>query len=485
MDSLRSDEGSLLNTRFSRMARNTIDYWMVEDSVGLEEKDLISHISNAPVTNESTFQLYLHIPFCAQKCSFCAFSGGNSLEFSLARQYVESLVKQLQKILSITPAYGKKPVRSVHIGGGSPDLVGSHIGLLLESVRNLQGVDENTEISVECAPATTRTEFLDECIKYRITKLSFGIQSINPAIRHSLRMPRSLKPVERLCEYVDKNVPVVNADFITGLPGQKLADVDKDLQYALGHDVINAVSTYLLTPGAAPSLVADVKSGRAPQVPSHKEQALMRLHSYATLQQNGWIRKGTNTYMDAATIEPAILNRIHGNECIGAAHFDAFLIAAGAQAIGSVPSVRFENIVNIRKWRESVESGGYGFNLKKSALVEQRDMSLWSFPLFYQGLRKSKLNQLLNNSSINDRQIKTFNELIEEGLIVERTNEYKLTILGEVFMGHIIRLLKKEQGQRVLDSYIEEGFSIGRAINKGVIKQNNQANDRQTITEMI
>ncbi len=298
-------------------------------------------------------------------------------------------------------------------------------------------------------------------------------------------MPRSLKKVEEICQYVGGSIPIVNADFITGLPGQKLSDVDKDLEYVLNHKFINAISTYLLTPGAAPSLVADVKRGWAPQVPSHKEQALMRLHSYTTMQQAGWIRKGTNTYMDPKEIQPAILEAIPGNECIGAAHFDTFLIAAGAQAIGSVPGVRFENTVNIDKWLESVADGEYGFNLKKSALSNQEDMSLWTFPLFYQGLKKDKLSKLISSGYVSNSQISVLNDLVSEGLIVEKENEYKLTILGEVFMGHIVKLLKKEEGQEVLDDYIAEGFMIGSAINDGLIDQENSSNDRQTVLDRI
>lgn len=288
MDFLAPDADYLLNTRFKHMARNTIDYWMLPDSSDLSEHDIVKLISEASVTDETTLQLYLHIPFCAQTCSFCAFSGGNSLDFKQAEEYVDTLVKQMRKLLSITPAYGAKRIRSVHIGGGSPDLVRSNIGRLLSAVRDLDGMDEHSEIAIECAPATARTDFLDECIEYEVTKLSFGIQSIDPDIRHSIRMPRSLRKVEDICEHVGGRIPIVNADFITGLPGQTLKHVDDDLVYALEHPVLNAVSTYLLTPGAAPSLVADVKGGRAPSVPAHDLQARMRLHSYTTLQQAGW-----------------------------------------------------------------------------------------------------------------------------------------------------------------------------------------------------
>lgn len=52
-------------------------------------------------------------------------------------------------------------------------------------------------------------------------------------------------------------------------------------------------------------------------------------------------------------------------------------------------------------------------------------------------------------------------------------------------MGHIVRLLKKEEGQKVIDEYIHEGFKIGEAIHSGVINSDNTANNRQNVTERI
>ncbi|QUS58704.1 radical SAM protein [Pseudovibrio brasiliensis] len=485
MVDLRIGDESLLNTRFHYMARNTIDYWMVADSNKLSEADVVHSIASAPVTEQTTFQLYLHIPYCAQKCSFCAFSGGNTLDFADAREYIALLIKQLDKILQITPAYGQKRIRSVHIGGGSPDLVRGQIGRLLSHVRGLDGIDENTEVAIECAPSTTKPDFLDELIAHKVTKLSFGVQSINPQIRANVRLPRSMRKVEELCEYVAGQIPIVNADFITGLPGQTLADVEGDLSYALKHPVINAVSTYLLTPGAAPSLVADVKGEKVPHVPTHKEQAVMRLHSYSTLQQAGWVRRGTNTYVDRASVDQTVLDHLPGNECIGAAHYDTFLIAAGAQAIGSAPGVRFENTVDINHWKAAIGNGEFGFNLRKSALHHQKDMSLWTFPLFYQGLKKDRLHAMIEDGDVDASQLSTLQDLIDEALVIESDEDYRLSILGEVFMGHIVRLLKKEEGQKVIDEYIHEGFKIGEAIHSGVINSDNTANNRQNVTERI
>ncbi|MFM7330433.1 MAG: hypothetical protein ACKO1L_02030, partial [Brachymonas sp.] len=61
----------LLHTRFVNVAKNTIDYWMKPDSSSLDTMQMVNAFKNAEWSENSTLQLYLHVPYCAQKCTFC------------------------------------------------------------------------------------------------------------------------------------------------------------------------------------------------------------------------------------------------------------------------------------------------------------------------------------------------------------------------------------------------------------------------------
>src|SRR5687768_8760486 len=100
---------------------------MKPDADDLSAAAVLAAVERAPWLPRSTLQLYLHVGYCAQRCSFCAFSGGNSLDFKTAGEYADLLAWQMDDLLRRTQAFGK-PVRSVNIGGGSPDLLKGQIG---------------------------------------------------------------------------------------------------------------------------------------------------------------------------------------------------------------------------------------------------------------------------------------------------------------------------------------------------------------------
>lgn len=348
-NSFPSSHDGLLNTQFSHMPNNTVDYWLTGDSKEISMEQISFVIRNATVSDNATLQLYIHVPFCAQKCTFCAFNGGNTLDLKRSKEYSRLLIIQLNRYLEILPVDGL-PISSVHIGGGSPDLLKENIGYVLDAIGVLPGYHQATEISVECALSTVSKPFLEAVCNHKITKISFGIQSVDPYVRKWVLLPRSFKKMEYLCDQVEGKIPIVNVDLMTGLPGQDLKSVDRDIRHFLDHNIVNSISSYMFTPGAAPALVADLNRGKIPPLAPSYLQAHMRLHTYTSLQRAGWIRKGTSTYMDPSVISKEVLDQIEGNECIGAGKYEDFLIGIGCQAVGYVPGARLEHIVDISQW---------------------------------------------------------------------------------------------------------------------------------------
>ncbi len=450
----------LLHSRFHNVAINTVNYWMKAYTPGLTSSAILAALAAAPWQNRSTLQLYLHIPYCAQKCTFCAFSAGNSVDFTSVDHYADLLVWQMREYVNTSQAAGKF-ISSVNIGGGSPDMMGGSIRKVLQAVRDLPGCTDKTEISVEFNLSTVSDDFINALVDFNVTKASFGVQVIDPAIRRSLKMPGAIRNMEETCCKLARGVPIINVDLMTGLPGQTMKMVMQDLLYFIDHPKINSISTYLFTPGAAPKFISDMTAGVISPLPDHQDQALLRLHSYTTLLRHGWVRKGTNTYMDFAKIPADILAIVASNECIGSRRYADFLIGCGPQAISSVPGARIENVVDVGAWMAAAEKGEHAFLLQKCSLDHQRDIALWVFPLMANGLDKDEFNEMKISGAIDETQIRSFEEFIEEGLILEMADRYLLSITGEVFMGHLVCQLRKAEDQAVISNYIAEGYRLG------------------------
>jgi oxygen-independent coproporphyrinogen-3 oxidase len=467
---------SLLGTRYGELAQNTIDYWMVPDDPSMTAARVLAAFEGAPVLPSATLSVYVHVPFCAQRCRFCAFSGGNSPDTKLARRYAGLLVAQLRESMARCPMRGR-PIRSVNIGGGSPDLLGSHVAEVLDAIRALPGFGDDTELAVELTLSTVRRPFLDALAEAGVHKISFGIQSTDEAVRGYMRQPRSLRHFDRVMHWLQGRFPIVNADLMTGLPGQTLASVEADLDRLMNDTRINGISSYLLTPGAAPSLLAAAAAGTIPQPPAPLPQALMRLATIGAFRREGWVRRGTNTYVDPTRVDATALQRMAGNECIGASHYEAFLLGIGPQAVTSVPGARIENVVDVEGWCARVERGQPPFFAPKCATIHQRDMALWTFPLRFEGLPAARLAGL--EDVLTPQQQATLDAFEREGLVDRRAGGYSLSLLGEVFMGHLVRDLKREQHRRVVDAYIAEGRELASAVARGDARDGHRVNNRQ------
>lgn len=160
--------------------------------------------------------LYIHIPFCKQKCLYCDFPSYSHKE-ELMDEYVKALNKE---ILSKTKKY---KIESLFIGGGTPSyLSDENLKILLDTINKLDFV-ENAEKTMECNPGTVNKEKLEIIFNRGINRISFGLQSTNNEI---------LKKIGRIHTYEEfkenyilarkigfKNI---NIDMMFGLPNQSL-----------------------------------------------------------------------------------------------------------------------------------------------------------------------------------------------------------------------------------------------------------------------
>ena len=184
--------------------------------------------------------LYVHVPFCASTCDFCAFYQEAPTAGDVER-YLEGVRRELALV---SP---ERPVDTVFWGGGTPGLLAAKDLLELgRIVRSACGVDP-AEWTIELAPGSVTEARLQALREAGVTRVSLGVQSFQPALLEALGRRHSREQILRAHERVRAaGFASVNLDLMFALPGQadEAWEADLDEAIALGPDHL---STYCLT----------------------------------------------------------------------------------------------------------------------------------------------------------------------------------------------------------------------------------------------
>ena len=188
--------------------------------------------------------LYVHIPWCVQKCPYCDFNSHQARGEIPEADYVSALIADLESSL---PLVWGRQVSSVFFGGGTPSLLsGRSIDVLLTAMRTLLPLAPGAEITLEANPGTVESAKFAAFRDAGINRLSLGIQSFNAAHLKALGRIHDDRQARRAIEIAASCFDNFNLDLMYGLPGQTLAQAMSDVEAALAFAPTH-LSCYQLT----------------------------------------------------------------------------------------------------------------------------------------------------------------------------------------------------------------------------------------------
>jgi oxygen-independent coproporphyrinogen-3 oxidase len=230
--------------------------------------------------------LYLSIPFCRSKCTYCNFASGVYPASEQAR-YVERLIEDLAGAGERAARMGvelPRRVDSVYLGGGTPSLLAPELlKKLFGAMRAEFEFEAQAEITVECAPGQLAEETLAALVEAGANRVSLGVQSFIDREAHQSGRLHSravaLKDIERLRA---AGIGNLNVDLIAGLAGQSFGSWEESLGVLAGSGVPHA-SVYMLEVDEESRLGREMLAGgtryQAGLVPS--EDAIARMYTRA------------------------------------------------------------------------------------------------------------------------------------------------------------------------------------------------------------
>lgn len=220
---------------------------------------------SAEQAKEEPLGLYVHVPFCATTCDFCAFYQEVPSAGSVA-EYLDGIVREGG--LASWP----RRLSTVYWGGGTPGLLAAReLAKLAESVKGRSGGSPE-EWTVELAPASVTEDRLAVLREAGVTRISLGVQSFQPALLEALGRAHTPSQVRRAYDRIrSAGFANVNLDLMFALPGQSEAEWEGDLAEALALGPEH-LSTYCLTFEEDTALWVKLAQGRVRLDPAREER---------------------------------------------------------------------------------------------------------------------------------------------------------------------------------------------------------------------
>lgn len=275
--------------------------------------------------------VYVHVPFCASTCDFCAF-----YQTKPTADGVEKFLEGIAQEASLVE--WPRPVTTVFWGGGTPGLLAPHdLSRLAEIVRE-RFTGTPREWTVELAPASVTAERLAALRDAGVTRVSMGVQSFQPALLDALGRAHTREQIYQAYDRIrTANFPSVNLDLMFALPGQTEAEWAADIRAAVALEP-DHLSTYCLTFEEDTALWVKLSQGRVKLDPEH--EARLYESTWAQLAAAGYAQYEVSNFARPGHACLHNLNTWHMHEWIG----------LGPSAASQHAGWRGANVADLDEW---------------------------------------------------------------------------------------------------------------------------------------
>jgi oxygen-independent coproporphyrinogen-3 oxidase len=286
--------------------------------------------------------LYLHIPFCERKCSYCDFYSIESLK------YIEPFVVSLRKEIELRRTSATDvPITSIFFGGGTPSLLHpTHIDTLLADLHRGWNIASDAEITMECNPGTVSLASLQGYRAAGVNRLSFGVQSFHQdelAFLQRIHSAEDAAEAMRLARQA--GFSNVNMDVMFALPNQSIESFATSLQRLLELHP-DHVSAYSLIFEHGTPLYSQLKKGLVTPQAEEVDAAMYAL-AMTKLTNAGYRQYEVSNFAKSGKECRHNLTYWHAED-----HW-----SFGPSAHGRLGTTRYCNQRSLTAWSKSIEQG--------------------------------------------------------------------------------------------------------------------------------
>ena len=365
------------------------------------------------------FGVYIHIPFCKQKCFYCDFPSFAGRE-KYIDEYLNSLHHEMELGAERIAEKGKLNPHTIYIGGGTPSHLNlSQMEMLFEAIHANMQVKDVAEFTMEANPCTIDEEKLHLMKSNGINRISIGVQSFDDGCLQRIgRIHKSSMAIEKVRLAQKAGFDNISIDLMYGLPGQTLDMLKKSLDKAMELG-IQHISVYGLQLEEGTVLAKQQEMGRL-ELPDDK--AVEKMYDYLVeyLPVHGFSRYEISNYaMDGYYSRH---NTLYWQ--------DVPYLGFGSGAHSYWRGKRYENPVDIGEYIKATAEGKF-LHIVEEAVSEKAHMEEFCFLglRMTSGINKRKFRETFNKD-INEVFGKVIDKMVAKALLGESETAIFLTPLG-------------------------------------------------------
>jgi oxygen-independent coproporphyrinogen-3 oxidase len=375
--------------------------------------------------SESTFGIYIHIPFCRSRCNYCHFVT-RPLEAAVAERYILALNRELEEFFSGRQAGSAD---TVYFGGGTPSIVpAEHIASALSTCRRLADIAREAEITLEANPGTLTRDKVRAYRSMGVNRISMGAQTFDDGELEAIGRVHTAGQVHETVELLrSEGIANLNLDLMVGLPGQTPRRWTANLEHMKRLEPSH-ISIYMLDLDSHSPLYHRIAKGEL-QVPDEDQVADWYLEAIEYFERHGYIQ-----YEISNLARPGFESRHNLKYWLRKP-----VLGFGVASHSYDGARRYAAKSNLNSYLESIESEGRAIDWEKAvdpdeALGETIFLGL----RLREGLDWNALRDVYGTDRLT-RYEGVLSEMSEHGLLRRRDSVVQLTSKGMLLSNEVFQ----------------------------------------------
>lgn len=403
----------------------TVPYWSITPS----DQQWLGHLKQTMEQQNSSWSMYIHIPYCETLCTFCGCNTIITKNHDLENKYVDLILKEWTLYKTAIPLLSEKPLKQLHLGGGTPTFLSADsLTKLLSPILNQVNKAPHFEASIEVDPRRTNTDQLQALKKLGFNRISMGVQDFNPEVQRLINRVQPYEITKNLTLSArDLGYESVNYDLIYGLAKQTTTSftdtIDKTIE--LKPDRI-ALYSFALVPWIKPAQ----RLFKDEDLPAAEEKRKLYELAREKLTQSGYVEIGMDHFaLPNENLSLSLKNKtLHRNFMGYTDHKTDILLGLGVSAISESPLSFHQN----EKVSQLYETAIYRNQLPthRGHVLSEED-----------SIRRQQILNLMTQYEVqfvDDAQKKSaenyLSEMIKDNLIIITDKKLKITDSGKPFL---------------------------------------------------